>query len=93
MTSTERLKKEVERLGKFRGWPFLEAQNTRLLIRAEKAEADKAKLVEALAGMLESYDVLMRFIPGSDSGTVRGMVIGAFIHEPTKARAVLKEVT
>ncbi|KKM04135.1 hypothetical protein LCGC14_1767350, partial [marine sediment metagenome] len=40
----------------------------------------------------ESYDVLMRFIPGSDSGTVRGMVIGAFIHEPTKARAVLEEV-
>ena len=39
---------EVKRLGKFRGWPFLEAQNTRLLIRAEEAEADKAKLVEAL---------------------------------------------
>ena len=59
---------------------------------AEKAETDKAKLVEALAGMLESYDVLMRFIPGSDSGTARGMVIGAFIHEPTKARAVIEEL-
>lgn len=50
----------------------------------------RAALAEALAGMLESYDLLFNGQPGLPPVTA-DMVRGVFIGEPERARALLDQ--